>query len=85
MTKLYWIFLAVLARIGANEGVPLHKSLKKAGVPQGSELCGKALASYVWEEGQDGYQVVFSATLKDEPGTRSVRKLVKIEVVQVRK
>ena len=149
MTKLYSIFLAVLApsrdglqitgavkqlltltaadlakvprasaRIGANEGVPLHKILKKAGVPQGSELCGKALASCVWAEGQDHYQVVFSAAAldpsfldheilladtangktldgalrrfrlvasKDEPGARSVRKLVKIEVAQVRK
>jgi hypothetical protein len=29
-------------------------------VPQGSELRGKALASYVLAEAQDGYQVVFS-------------------------
>jgi DMSO/TMAO reductase YedYZ molybdopterin-dependent catalytic subunit len=42
------------------EGVWLHEILKKAGVPQGSELRGKALASYVLAEAQDGYQVVFS-------------------------
>ena len=29
------------------EGVWLHEVLKKAGVPQGSELRGKALAGYV--------------------------------------
>jgi DMSO/TMAO reductase YedYZ molybdopterin-dependent catalytic subunit len=42
------------------EGVWLHDVLKKAGVPQGSELRGKALAGYVLAEAQDGYQVVFS-------------------------
>src|ERR1700733_5988937 len=42
------------------EGVWLHEVLKKAGVPQGSELRGKALASYVVAGAQDGYQVVFS-------------------------
>jgi len=42
------------------EGVWLHEVLKKAGVPFGSELRGKALASYVSAEAQDGYQVVFS-------------------------
>ena len=42
------------------DGVWLHEVLKKAGVPQGSELRGKALSSYVIAEGQDGYQVVFS-------------------------
>ena len=42
------------------EGVPLHEVLKKAGVPLGSELRGKALATYVLAEAQDGYQVVFS-------------------------
>ena len=42
------------------EGVWLHEILKRAGVPQGGELRGKALASYVLAEAQDGYQVVFS-------------------------
>jgi DMSO/TMAO reductase YedYZ molybdopterin-dependent catalytic subunit len=42
------------------EGVWLHEVLNKAGVPQGGELRGKALASYVLAEAQDGYQVVFS-------------------------
>jgi DMSO/TMAO reductase YedYZ molybdopterin-dependent catalytic subunit len=42
------------------EGVWLHEILKKAGVPQGSELRGKALAGYVLAQAQDGYQVLFS-------------------------
>jgi|SRR6516225_4530170 DMSO/TMAO reductase YedYZ molybdopterin-dependent catalytic subunit len=42
------------------EGVWLHEVLKKAGVPQGSELRGKALAGYVLAEARDGYEVVFS-------------------------
>ena len=42
------------------EGVWLHEVLKKAGVPQGGELRGKALSSYVLAEAQDGYQVAFS-------------------------
>ena len=44
----------------AYDGVWLHEVLKKAGVPLGSELRGKALSSYVIAEAQDGYQVVFS-------------------------
>ena len=42
------------------DGVWLHEVLKRAGVPQGSELRGKALSSYVLAQAQDGYQVVFS-------------------------
>lgn len=42
------------------EGVWLHEVLKKAGVPQGEALRGKALTSYVLASAQDGYQVVFS-------------------------
>jgi DMSO/TMAO reductase YedYZ molybdopterin-dependent catalytic subunit len=42
------------------EGVWLHEVLKKAGVPQGSALRGKALAGYVLAEASDGYQVLFS-------------------------
>ncbi len=42
------------------EGVWLSDLLKKAGVPQGGDLRGKALATYVLAEAQDGYQVVFS-------------------------
>lgn len=44
----------------AYEGVWLHEILKKAGVPQGSELRGKALAGYLLAQAQDGYQVLFS-------------------------
>ena len=42
------------------DGVWLHLLLKRAGVPQGNELRGKALAGYVLAAAQDGYQVVFS-------------------------
>jgi DMSO/TMAO reductase YedYZ molybdopterin-dependent catalytic subunit len=42
------------------QGVWLHEILKKAGAPSGTELRGKALASYLIAEAQDGYQVVFS-------------------------
>ena len=42
------------------EGVWLHEVLKRAGVPQGNELRGKALSTYVLAQAQDGYQVVFS-------------------------
>jgi DMSO/TMAO reductase YedYZ molybdopterin-dependent catalytic subunit len=42
------------------EGVWLYEILKKAGVPQGGELRGKALAGYVLAHAQDGYQVLFS-------------------------
>jgi DMSO/TMAO reductase YedYZ molybdopterin-dependent catalytic subunit len=42
------------------EGVWVHEVLKRAGVPQGGELRGKALAGCVLAEAEDGYQVVFS-------------------------
>src|SRR5262245_40433363 len=38
------------------EGVWLHEILKKAGVPLGEQLRGKALTTYVLAEAQDGYQ-----------------------------
>jgi len=49
------------------EGVWVHEVLKKAGVPMGSELRGKALATYVLATASDGYQVVFSIAELD-PG-----------------
>lgn len=42
------------------EGVWLHEILKRAGVPLGNELRGKALASYLLVQAKDGYEVVFS-------------------------
>jgi DMSO/TMAO reductase YedYZ molybdopterin-dependent catalytic subunit len=42
------------------QGVPLAEILKRAGVPQGSDLRGASLATYVRAEGADGYSVVFS-------------------------
>lgn len=42
------------------EGVPLAAVLKQAGVPQGAQIRGKVMATYVLAEGGDGYQVLFS-------------------------
>jgi DMSO/TMAO reductase YedYZ molybdopterin-dependent catalytic subunit len=47
------------------EGVWLHEVLKRAGVPEGNELRGKALSSYVLATAQDGYQVLFSLSELD--------------------
>ncbi len=41
------------------EGVALQEILKKAGIPFGHEMRGKALAGYVIAEAKDGYAVVF--------------------------
>lgn len=99
------------------EGVLLSEVLKKAGVPTGGGMRGKALASYLLAEAADDYQVAFSlpeldpevgstrvliadksdtkplpdsqgplrlVVPTDRVGARSVRKLVKIEVVRLR-
>jgi DMSO/TMAO reductase YedYZ molybdopterin-dependent catalytic subunit len=42
------------------EGVPLEALLQKAGVPQGEQVRGAAMASYVLVEAADDYHVVFS-------------------------
>ena len=42
------------------DGVPLEALLQKAGVPQGEQLRGAALATYVLVEAADNYHVVFS-------------------------
>jgi hypothetical protein len=42
------------------EGVALVEILKKAGVPTGGKLRGKALSTYVVAKAHDGYQVVYS-------------------------
>ena len=42
------------------EGIPLREILKRAGVPIGKELRGKALASYIVAKAHDGYQVLFA-------------------------
>lgn len=42
------------------EGVPLAAILKQAGVPQGGQIRGKAMATYVLAQGADGYQALFS-------------------------
>lgn len=52
--------IAGSAKETVYEGVWLHEVLKKAGVPLGGDLRGKALTSYVLVEAQDGYRVVFS-------------------------
>jgi hypothetical protein len=42
------------------EGVFVYELLKRAGAPQGSEMRGKALTTYVLAEAKDGYRVIFS-------------------------
>ena len=42
------------------EGVPLDVLLQKAGVPQGEQIRGAAMATYVLVEAADDYRVVFS-------------------------
>jgi DMSO/TMAO reductase YedYZ molybdopterin-dependent catalytic subunit len=42
------------------EGVLLEEILHRAGVPQGEQLRGRAMATYVIAEAEDGYRVVFS-------------------------
>jgi DMSO/TMAO reductase YedYZ molybdopterin-dependent catalytic subunit len=42
------------------QGVLLSELLKRAGVPQGSQLRGAAMATFVQADAADGYRVVFS-------------------------
>jgi DMSO/TMAO reductase YedYZ molybdopterin-dependent catalytic subunit len=42
------------------EGAPLQEILKKAGIPFGRQMRGKALTGYVLAEAKDGYAVAFS-------------------------
>jgi DMSO/TMAO reductase YedYZ molybdopterin-dependent catalytic subunit len=42
------------------EGVPLEALLQKAGVPQGEQVRGAAMTSYVLVEAADDYHVIFS-------------------------
>ena len=42
------------------EGVPLEALLQKAGVPQGEQVRGSAMTSYVLVEAADEYHVIFS-------------------------
>ena len=42
------------------EGVLVEDVLKKAGVPQGEDLKGQLLATYLIFEAEDGYRVAFS-------------------------
>jgi DMSO/TMAO reductase YedYZ molybdopterin-dependent catalytic subunit len=42
------------------EGVLLEKLLHTAGAPQGEQLRGRAMATYIIAEAEDGYRVVFS-------------------------
>ncbi len=53
------------------EGVWLYEVLKRAGVPLGGELRGKALTNYLLVEAKDGYQVVFSVAEVDPAFTDS--------------
>lgn len=57
------------------EGVLLQDILAKAGTPQGENMRGKAMASYVVAEAQDGYRVTFSLA-ELEPGIGNAEVLV---------
>jgi DMSO/TMAO reductase YedYZ molybdopterin-dependent catalytic subunit len=52
-------------------GVPVEELLRKAGVPQGENLRGKSLATYIVAEAEDGYRVVFSLAELDSGITDS--------------
>ena len=54
------------------EGVWLHEVLKKAGVPQGSELRGKALASYVLAEARTATRS-YSRSASSTPRLSTIR------------
>lgn len=47
-------------KIEVYEGVLVQDVLKRAGLPQGENLRGAALATYLVFEAEDGYRVVFS-------------------------
>jgi DMSO/TMAO reductase YedYZ molybdopterin-dependent catalytic subunit len=47
------------------EGVLLEELLLRAGVPQGEQLRGASMATYVIAEAMDGYRVVFSLSELD--------------------
>jgi hypothetical protein len=53
------------------EGVLVGELLKRAGVPFGRDLSGKAVASYVRASARDGYQVVFALPELDPAFTAS--------------
>lgn len=42
------------------EGVPLADLLKQAGAPEGEQIRGALMTTYVIAEGSDGYRVIFS-------------------------
>lgn len=42
------------------EGVLLEELLRRAGLPQGEQLRGPSMATYIIAEAEDGYRVVFS-------------------------
>jgi DMSO/TMAO reductase YedYZ molybdopterin-dependent catalytic subunit len=47
-------------RTEVYDGVPLAELLRKAGVPQGEQVRGAAMTSYVLVEAADDYHVIFS-------------------------
>lgn len=49
------------------EGVPLVDLLKQAGAPQGEQIRGALMTTYVIAEGSDGYRVIFALAELD-PG-----------------
>ena len=52
-------------RTATYEGVLIGEVLRRAGVPMGEALKGKALANYVVAKAKDGYQVVYTVAELD--------------------
>ena len=53
------------------EGVLLEELLRRAGVPQGDQLRGKLMTTYVIAEADDGYKVAFALAELDSGITNS--------------
>ena len=60
---------------GTYEGVAVHELLRRAGIPEGENFRGAAMATYIVAEGNDGYRVLFSLAELD-PGTSDSDVLV---------
>lgn len=58
------------------EGVTLAEVLQKAGAPQGKQLRGKALASYVLVTAHDGYRVIFALPELDPDFTGTSQQII---------
>jgi DMSO/TMAO reductase YedYZ molybdopterin-dependent catalytic subunit len=58
------------------EGVALTEILRKAGAPLGSQLRGKAMASYILVTARDGYRVLFALPELDPDFTDTSARII---------